>query len=628
MRKLLLTLIHLGIGVFLGAQNNSLDSLETRFAAENESGQRLELLKQMTDLAYLQNFELALSYAKRGVALAEEVNATEWLPQFQESKGRMHANLGQLDSATLFFNKALEGYTAIGNQKGQATTSFKIAWVHQRKGEYEQALKVNLSALRIMEELGDQEGIAGALGRVSEDFYNQGQYKESLNYAQQAVDICRKNELQSELPYALRAACYASLALKEHEQALKYADEALAMMLAEGTNLSGIADMSNARGNSLKRLKRYTEAIEEYERCLANSEKASYPGGILASTGNIGEVYLLLENYENALPYQLRTIQLQEELGAISNLVENYTHASTIYEQLGDYKSALAFQKKARIMRDSTASMQSNEAMLELRTQYETEKKEATIQLQEAQLMQQRQVQWLTIGIAALLGLFAFSFYRNAINRKKTNALLSAQNAEKALLLKEIHHRVKNNLEVVSSLLALQSAQIDDPNIKDAMQEGQNRVQSIGIVHQKLYQGENLAAIDMKDYFVNLSESILDSFGAEDRVKIECAMDQLELDIDTAVPLGLIVNELLTNALKYAFPDGREGQIKIELTRKAETLYLKVADNGVGKSGLVHGTGFGGQLVSLLTRQLNGSMREAAEGGTNVFFDFKLQKVA
>ena len=197
------------------------------------------------------------------------------------------------------------------------------------------------------------------------------------------------------------------------------------------------------------------------------------------------------------------------------------------------------------------------------------------------------------------------------------------------MLLKEVHHRVKNNLEVVSSLLALQSAQIDDPNTKEAMQEGQNRVHSIGIVHQKLYQGETLGAIEIKDYFLNLSESILDSFGAEKRVQIVCAMDALNIDIDTAVPLGLIVNELLTNTLKYAFPDGRKGNVEIKLEKRNDgMLQLQVSDNGVGKSGLTQGTGFGGQLISLLTKQLGGTMREENNNGTHIFFEFKMDKAA
>jgi len=276
-------------------------------------------------------------------------------------------------------------------------------------------------------------------------------------------------------------------------------------------------------------------------------------------------------------------------------------------------------------MRDSTASLASDAAMSELRTKYETDQKEATIALQEAQIGQQRTVQWLTFGVLALLALFAFSSYRNAQSRKKTNALLSAKNAENELLLKEIHHRVKNNLEVVSSLLALQSAQVEDSKVKDAMREGQNRVHSIGIVHQKLYQGANLGAVEMKDYFLNLSDNILDTFGADDRVRVECAMNQLELDIDTAVPLGLIVNEILTNSLKYAFPEGRKGKIEIKLEKTDDdVLRLAIIDDGVGKGQApAEGTGFGGQLVALLAQQLRGKLSEETVKGTAVYFEFK-----
>ncbi|MEO6759142.1 MAG: histidine kinase dimerization/phosphoacceptor domain -containing protein, partial [Saprospiraceae bacterium] len=421
----------------------------------------------------------------------------------------------------------------------------------------------------------------------------------------------------------------ACLALKNLGPALEYYDQALAIVRAQNQGGADLADILNCRGNALKRLGRYPEALRDYQECLALAQKTNYASGISTAIANLGEVNLLLGKYPEALPFQLRTVQLQEANGDLPNLVENYLHTSTIYEHLGDYRSALAYQKKALQMRDSTANLASDAEMSKLRTEYETEKKEATIASQDHQIAQQRLVQWLGIGVVVLLGGFLFFLYRSFRARTRTNRLLAAKNAENELLLKEIHHRVKNNLEVVSSLLALQSAQIDDPGIKDAMQEGQNRVQSIGIVHQKLYQRDNLAAIEMKDYFLNLSESILDSFGAEDRVTVECAMEQLEVDVDTAVPLGLIVNELLTNTLKYAFPDGRKGEIKIKLERRpGGNLHLEVADNGVGKSGLIRGTGFGGQLISLLTRQLSGSMREEAVNGTTVFFDFNLKKAA
>ncbi|MEK8179829.1 histidine kinase dimerization/phosphoacceptor domain -containing protein [Flavobacterium buctense] len=331
-------------------------------------------------------------------------------------------------------------------------------------------------------------------------------------------------------------------------------------------------------------------------------------------------------NYSKAREVYLKNNDHFAAVNALNNIADTY-------ETKGDLANALKFKKQ--YYTESLASQKE----LNDRSLRESELKVNVIN-QEKELIQKSNLQIFFIVALGLCAISLLLFYRNvrlkqrsnlklaAVNHEleDKNELLDKRNAENELLLKEIHHRVKNNLEVVSSLLALQSAQIDDPNTKDAMAESQNRVNSIGIVHQKLYQGTNLGAIEMKDYFLNLSESILDSFGAEERVELNLAMEKLDLDIDTAVPLGLIINELLTNTIKYAFPKGEKGTVTIKMERKkGNILHLEVADNGVGKSGITHGTGFGGQLVSLLTNQLNGTMREDSQNGTAIIFDFKLK---
>ena len=174
--------------------------------------------------------------------------------------------------------------------------------------------------------------------------------------------------------------------------------------------------------------------------------------------------------------------------------------------------------------------------------------KEGTIKTQQLSLKQQHRVQLLTLGAAVLLVLVLAGLLRNYQTNKKVNIKLETlnkdlenkniqldkRNAENELLLKEIHHRVKNNLEIVSGLLALQAAQIDHPSALGVMQASKNRVLSMGIIHQKLYQKGNLAAIEMKDYFHNLGESILDTFNAAGRIRLKCDMHPIELDVDTA----------------------------------------------------------------------------------------------
>ncbi|MBS1496971.1 MAG: tetratricopeptide repeat protein [Bacteroidetes bacterium] len=615
--------------LFASGQNTPYDSLEHVLASEKTDTTKLKLIQQLVDIAFKNDMKKALEFADMGGQLADKIKDKNWQPKFYEMQGRMHANLLHLDTALYFFNKAMDGYVAVKNTKGQATTAFKMAWVYKKKGENEKALEKDLAALKLVESINDKQGICDALTRVSTDLTLQERLKEAEDYAQKAIAVAEQNQLDGEKFYVYFNAGNVAIASAKFQQALDYYNQTLAIAKKQNLGPFNEADITNSRGNALKKLGRYAEALQDYKTCNALGKQSNYPMAVSASIANIGEVNLLMGNYKEALPYQLETVRMQEADSDMTNLVENYDHVSKIYEKLGDYKNALLYKQKAYSLHDSIASIASDAAMSKLLTQYETKKKEATITAQQSQISQQKKIQWLTIGTTALFAvllLFSFISYRN---RSKSNRLLAAKNNENELLLKEIHHRVKNNLEVVSSLLALQSAQIDDPNTKEAMLEGQNRVHSIGIVHQKLYQGTSLGAIEMKDYFLNLSESILDSFGADKRVKIELAMEKLDIDIDTAVPLGLIVNELLTNTIKYAFPQGQNGNVKIKLEKQlGGNLRLEVSDNGVGKGEIIQGSGFGGQLITLLTKQLGGKMTEEINNGTHTYFDFKINKAA
>jgi two-component sensor histidine kinase len=623
---------------FTFGQNQKIDSLSKLLQNETDNQIKLELISELTNLEFQTNFEKAIVYARQGVALSEKIKNNQWQPKFYEMQGRIHANLLELDSASIYFNKALLGYKAIEDQRGQATTFFKIGWVHKRKGNIEQALKVDLEALKLMEVIKDEKGIAGAYSRISEDLNKQGRHNEALEYALKTIDLSKENQLNSELAYAFISTGDTYMYLGDFQESFNYYDKALTLAKTIDFSAFDLLNFANNRANALKRMGKYQEAKVEYENTLEGAKEINYENAIYVITANLGEINLLLGNYEDALKYQLQTVALQENNGDVSNLTENYDHVSTIYEKIGNYPKALEYQKKARKMRDSIASIESDKAMSSLLTQYETAKKEETIKTQEATISQQQKTQILYIAIAALLTFSLIGMFSSMRNiRKKREKLLTlnleleTKNKQNELLLKEIHHRVKNNLELVKSLIALQSAQLEDSVTKDAMIASQNRVQSMGIIHQKLYQGTNLGSIEMKDYFLNLSEGILDTFNSEDQVKIECAMDNLELDVDTAVPIGLIVNELLTNALKYAFPENKKGNIQISLLKdKPDVLTLKVVDNGIGKTnGLApKGTGFGSQLIKLLTQQLNGEMQEDNQNGTSVLFHFKLHTAA
>ena len=197
--------------------------------------------------------------------------------------------------------------------------------------------------------------------------------------------------------------------------------------------------------------------------------------------------------------------------------------------------------------------------------------------------------------------------------RKLAEAQIQASLREKEVLLQEIHHRVKNNLQVISSLLDLQSQQIEESAMLEVFRESQNRVKSMALVHEKLYQSKNFAKINFAEYTESLVKYLFKAYALHSgNITLELDIDEVTLNIDTAIPCGLIINELVSNALKYAFPDNQRGTISISLHSGGEQHFtLIVKDDGVGLPmdwDLKSAKSLGLQLVKVLTKQLKGTI--------------------
>jgi PAS domain S-box-containing protein len=216
---------------------------------------------------------------------------------------------------------------------------------------------------------------------------------------------------------------------------------------------------------------------------------------------------------------------------------------------------------------------------------------------------------------------------RDITERKRAEERLRASLLEKEALLKEVHHRVKNNLQIISSLLNLQSAQLNDPAALAVFTESQNRVRAMALVHEALYHAENLAHIDLARYLEGLCAQLFRAYGPDPaRVRLDVCVADSTLDLDRAVPCGLVVNELVSNSLKYAFPGGRRGRVAVELAAPPGGAYaLSVSDDGVGlPDGLDfrHTRTLGLELVCGLTRQLGGTIELDQTGGTRFTITF------
>jgi two-component system, sensor histidine kinase PdtaS len=212
---------------------------------------------------------------------------------------------------------------------------------------------------------------------------------------------------------------------------------------------------------------------------------------------------------------------------------------------------------------------------------------------------------------------------------REHEARLTVALHEKEVLLKEIHHRVKNNLQVICSLLNLQGDLIEDATLRALFHEGEQRIQTMALIHETLYQISDMASFHLAPYVQRLSEALLRAYGGEEgRVTLTTRLEDLALPLDSAVPCGLILHELLSNALKHAFPDGQEGTITLDLRAEPDRhVTLRVADTGVGVPDgfdVRQSDSLGLQLVGMLTEQLGGTLTVGRQGGTAFTLTFPL----
>lgn len=325
------------------------------------------------------------------------------------------------------------------------------------------------------------------------------------------------------------------------------------------------------------------EAIQSLKKVIIASDSLRNYNAMSASTLTLTRAYFENNEPQKAIPFLKHTIAVLAEANYPVNHSAEIYLLQEAYAQSNDFENAYHSVLKQQKMEDSLRSAQTLDNIANYEVKYKTAETQLELEKKNAA---QKFLYAIIISAAVLIALIGYFFFQN----KKKNALLSSQKdelqtalSEKEMLLKEIHHRVKNNLQVISSLLSLQQRQIDDPTASKAFQIGRDRVKAMSLIHQNLYQEGNLIGVSISDYVDKLAKSLIANYRVENKnIKLDVDVAPLNLDVDTIIPIGLIINELISNTLKYAFTERNEGTISISLKQKEKTLFLSVKDDGIG----------------------------------------------
>lgn len=495
-----------------------------------------------------------------------------------------------------------------------------IAAAAENLGRMDAALSAFLQAYQIEKRLNNTIGIVHNLRQIANALRDQKQYAQAVQYYEEVIRL-----LQGTRNIAHLASTYHSLALLykktgQLELALQYANKALHIKKKDSgikkqvTSAALVAELYYMLGQPsacLSLCQEYLFWAKKVRYDMAISRLAFLAAMSAHQLGRKEDALLFLKDGDAATAHQ-NTLDLAPQ---------TYQLATEAYAQLGLYKKAYQYQLKFQKVQDSIFSLEKSKAIAETEARYEAEKKEQRI----AALAKENRIkatqQYALMGGLALLTALAIALWFNARTRQRhnkvltqTNQALSRKNQEVETLLREIHHRVKNNLQIVTSLLRMQARKIQDPHALEAISASQARVRSMALLHQRLYQGDALKDIPMRPYLTDLAAGLLDAYESDEKnIALHIAVDDISLDVDTAVPVGLIANELLTNALKHAFSQQQQGYLDLSFVQQTNGFQLEVADNGVGfpikdNKPSAQNTGFGLDLVETLSEKLHGQI--------------------
>ncbi|RYD81015.1 MAG: tetratricopeptide repeat protein, partial [Sphingobacteriales bacterium] len=590
-----------------------------------------------------------LTYYRNALNLYKSIGFSQEYIEMEKAIADVQLNMGLLQQAEKGLLIVLDRYNSLGFQNLQYTYDL-LSVVYRLQGKLKDALSNSLLAIKYMQITGSDASKGFFLGNLASTYAELGETDKSVKYYQQSLDAMQEQNPEVKLN---------GLKLLSDELIKEgHIREILSLSrIYETDNRNPMAKviLATIRGNAYNKLKQYSTAEKYYLDMIKwEGQMQSNLFHSAESFYTIAGFYAQRKNYEKSVYYYNKVLALPSGVSPLSRITSIYHNLYQADSAQKNFPSALENYKKYKASNDFLLNARSNRDIQELLIQYNANQKEKDNELlRKESILQKNKLQraeWLTkVSIIGLFGLTVIIvlYYYGYKNRKKANEQLESHQfeitlknnslerliekqskllLEKEWLIKEIHHRIKNNLQVVTSLLSAQSNYLENKEALSAIRDSQNRIQSISLIHQKLFQSESVSSVNIEGYIVELLKFLSDTFHVGKRIKFEFKLAKIEMGVAQAMPLGLIINEAVTNIIKYAFPDGRNGKVIISLNFCEDGLYcLSIKDNGIGLPENIPTTNnstLGVSLMKGLSSQLDGFIEITSENGVCVSLKF------
>lgn len=626
----------------LGQSLVVIDSLKGELAKTRDFREQMDIYYYLSEAWSESNFDSAIYYARTLYEMADKSSNDEYRVYGYRLIGAAFDYQYNYDSARYYYELGLNLAREAGDSAQIGVAYFNLGTLMLLSGKYVQALPYYQSALSFYEaKPAKEQSVWKIYNNLGIIYRRTKRYRDAITTYRKAIKILDADSNDRRLINLYINLANAYNSIKTYDSARFYFDKVL--------YLSEIyQDKYNSyyAYNGLGILSYETGAKEEarkYFLPVAQDVTIEDDNLKITAFGYLGAIYADRKQFDIAEKYYAEAFKFNDEERFPDQAKGFYGQLAQFYEQKQDYNQALFYFKKYNKLSDELLNNEVIDRTAEWEERFKTQEKEREIFAlrlanQEAAILTTKKNTernffiFSTLFLLMLVGLVGY-FYNE---RKKTSFILAEKNKiigqalkEKELLMLEIHHRVKNNLQVISSLLNMQSHFIEDSKATSAVLESKNRVHSMSLIHQSLYQQDDITEVNIKEYFDQLISNLESSYNQDYKnIDLQANVTETAVDIDTAIPLGLIVNELVTNAFKHAFTETDTGKININFFVENENYILEVSDDGKGSADgiLKRDKSLGTILIHDLSKKLKADLQIVAKNGVHARLIFPIRR--
>jgi len=578
----------------------------------------------------------ALRAYVESIELLKSIGDKENIAAVLNNIGAINRSKGEIGLALSNYQKSLKIRESINNKKGIAYTLNNIGLIYRNSGENNKGLEYYFKSLSILEEINDKQGLVALLNNLGSVYQSQGDYLQAIKYHKKSLRI--KEGLGDKKGIARSLNQLGQVYFKLGDTISAHANYDRSLIISKDIkDKEGIATSLSYLGDLFIDKKETNKALEYFKESLVINKSTEDKEGVTIALNKIASSYLELGDISKAKTNAKKSLNLAEELAYPLRIKKAAETLNKIYVKEKNWKKAYDMKSLYVTMQDSIRNIETEKNAIRQHAKYELGKKEHEITILSTQndvLLQNKEVQRLKlsktrvvivlISIALVLALILSVAINKGNKRKKTiykllqkqKEEITIKNDEKTAMLKEIHHRVKNNLQIVNSLLKFQSREIDDKNVLNIFEKAQKRVISMAILHEKMYNSADLKNVNVKEYISLLITDLVDTYSVGKKIKLKIKIEGIYFEMRTLVPLGLIINEIITNSFKHAFIDSLDGGINVQIKQlKSKTHEMLIGDNGIGISGNKESR-MGNELIHIFVKQLNGTIILLEQPGT------------